>query len=900
METLAHIDPAFLDRLGPALAASRFLGRELGARAWLAPLLAETLDAPIEAAAMEAFLAREAADEASLKSGLRRLRSWVVCHAAARDLLGLAPLAEIMEAMTRLAEAAIRHAHAVLHAQLASRHGDPRGEDGKPQSMIIIGMGKLGGRELNVSSDIDLIFVYPEDGETDGPRPLSHFEFFTRLGRQLINAIGEITAEGFVFRVDMRLRPNGDSGPLVSSFEALETYFIAQGREWERFAWIKARALTGDRLDELAAIVRPFVFRKYLDFGAINALRALHAQIRAQVARREMADNIKLGPGGIREIEFTAQVFQIIRGGRDTYLQVKPTVAVLRELQKYDLLDGGTADDLVTAYDWLRRLEHRLQYLDDAQTHDLPNDPKDRQRIAVAMGYLEETAMQAELAVHRDKVSACFQAACGDPNEGGHELDECWGTADDREQAGGKLGELGFRDTAAAAERLAQLRESNRYRQMPDGIRERVDALVPRILEACGSMPNPDETLVRTLNLIESISRRAAYLALLQQYPEALRRLLELCSASPWAAEYLGRHPLLLDELLDNRELDTAPDYQAFAAELHGQLERVGDDVERQMDLMREQHHTQVFRLLHQDLAGRWEVEAIGDHLSLLADIVLEETLQLCWNRLATRHRDKPAFAVIGYGKLGGKELGYASDLDIIFLYEDEAPEAATVYARLAQRCVTWLSARTPAGILFETDTRLRPNGESGFLVSSMDAFRHYQTESAWIWEHQALTRARFVAGDKTVGAAFEAERERILRQPRDKAKLAEEVLAMRRRMLDQHASRTNDRFSLKDDVGGLVDLEFIIQYLVLAHAHAHPRLVGNLGNIALARISAELGLIDAGRAQAAANAYRTLRRLQHRVRLSDESGRRVEPEQVVAERAAITALWMEVFGRPA
>lgn len=900
METLAHIDPAFLDRLGPALAASRFLKRELGARTWLAPLLVETLDAPIETVAMEAFLAREAADETSLKPGLRRLRSWVVCQLAARDLLGLAPLAEVMEGMTRLAEVVVHHAYTILRPQLVARHGEPRDSGGNPMQMVIIGMGKLGGRELNVSSDIDLIFVYPEDGETDGPRPLGHFEFFTRLGRQVINAIGDITADGFVFRVDMRLRPNGDSGPLVSSFDALETYFIAQGREWERFAWIKARALTGERLDELAEIVRPFVFRKYLDFGAINALRALHAQIRAQVARKDMAENIKLGPGGIREIEFTAQVFQIIRGGRDIALQIKPTVAVLHELDAAGLLEPGTADGLIEAYDWLRRLEHRLQYLDDAQTHDLPRDPTDRQRIAIAMGYADEAGLLAELARHRQLVSGCFQAACGDPNEGGHELDDCWLAAEDREQASDTLESLGFRNPPAAAERLAQLRESSRYNQMPDGIRERIDALIPRILEACSGLPNPDETLGRTLNLIDTISKRAAYLALLQQYPEALRRVLGLCSASPWAAEYLGRHPLLLDELLDSRELDSAPDYTAFAADLRAQLARESGDVERQMDLMREQHHTQVFRLLYQDLAGRWEVEAIGDHLSLLADIVIDQTIKSCWSNLATRHRDTPAFAVIGYGKLGGKELGYASDLDIIFLYDDESPEAATRYARLAQRCVTWLSARTPAGILFETDTRLRPNGESGFLVSSMEAFRRYQVESAWVWEHQALTRARFVAGDKAVGAAFETERERILRSPRDRTKLAEEVLAMRRRMLDQHESKHPDHVSLKSDVGGLIDLEFIIQYLVLAYSHEYPRLVGNLGNIALARISAELGLIDSTRARAAADAYRTLRRLQHRVRLAGESGSRVPRETVVKEREAITALWMEVFGRAA
>ncbi|MCX9157645.1 bifunctional [glutamate--ammonia ligase]-adenylyl-L-tyrosine phosphorylase/[glutamate--ammonia-ligase] adenylyltransferase [Niveibacterium sp. 24ML] len=894
METVAQLT----ERLAPALAASRYLQRELNARAWLADLLASSIDAPLSANAMRDFLACEAPDEAQLKRGLRRLRTWVICHTAARDLLGLAPLSEVTEAMTRLAEVSIAHAHELLHATLAARHGAPAGSDGSPMHLIIIGMGKLGGRELNVSSDIDLIFVYPEDGETSGARPLSHFEFFTRLGRQIIAAIGEVTEDGFVFRVDMRLRPNGDSGPLVSSFDALEHYFIAQGREWERFAWIKARALSGSRHDELAAIVRPFVFRKYLDFGAINALRALHTQIRAQVARREMATNIKLGPGGIREIEFTAQVFQIIRGGRDIGLQIKPTLPVLEALADRGVLDFDAVAAMEEAYVFLRRLEHRLQYLDDAQTHDLPATPEDRQRIAVAMGFADEAAMLAELERHRRIVGVAFQAACGDPNEAEHALDELWDAGITPEHVATRFEAMGFKNATAAADRLAQLREGNRYRQLPESIRERFDALIPRIVEGCAALPNPDDTLARTLNLIETISRRGAYLALLQQYPQALRRLLELASASSWAAEYLTTHPILLDELLDARPLDEAPDWPAFACHLREQLDAAEPDIERQMDLMREQHHAQVFRILHQDIAGKWEVEAIGDHLSALADVVLEETIRQCWRKIKKRHTETPQFAVIGYGKLGGKEMGYSSDLDIVFLYDDEDQSASEHYARLAQRLLTWLSSRTPAGTLFETDTRLRPNGESGLLVSSLEAFSKYQNESAWLWEHQALTRARFVAGDKRVGAAFEAAREEILRRPRDLAGLATDVIAMRRKMLDNHASR-GDSFNVKDDPGGLIDFEFIIQYLVLGHAHTHPKLVANLGNIALSRICGELGLIDAARAKAAADAYRTLRRMQHRLRLNGEKAR-LPAGSAEAERGAISALWMDVFGRAA
>ncbi|WP_374399695.1 bifunctional [glutamate--ammonia ligase]-adenylyl-L-tyrosine phosphorylase/[glutamate--ammonia-ligase] adenylyltransferase [Niveibacterium sp.] len=894
METVGTLT----ERLAPALAASPYLQRELGARPWLAPLLETSIDAPLSADSMRDFLAREAPDEAQLKRGLRRLRTWVICHTAVRDLLGLAPLAEVTETMTLLAEVCIAHAHDQLHALLAERHGAPACADGTPMRMVIIGMGKLGGRELNVSSDIDLIFAYPEDGDTAGPRPLSHFDFFTRLGRQIIAAIAEVTEDGFVFRVDMRLRPNGDSGPLVSSFDALEHYFIAQGREWERFAWIKARPLCGERLDELADIVRPFVFRKYLDFGAINAMRALHAQIRAQVARREMATNIKLGPGGIREIEFTAQVFQIIRGGRDAGLQIKPTMQVLEALADRGVLDYGAVTAMGDAYVFLRRLEHRLQYLDDAQTHDLPATPEDRARIAVAMGFADEAAMGAELERHRAIVSASFQAACGDPNEADHALDELWDATITPEHVANRFEAMQFRNPTAAADRLAQMREGHRYRQLPESIRGRVDALIPRIIEGCAAQPNPDDTLARILTLLDAINRRGAYLALLQQYPQALRRLIELMSASSWAADYLTTHPILLDELLDARQLEEAPDWPAFARHLREQLDAAEPDIERQMDLMREQHHAQVFRILHQDIAGKWEVEAIGDHLSALADVVLEETLRQCWRKLKQRHRDTPRFAVIGYGKLGGKELGYASDLDIVFLYDDEDQSASENYARLAQRLLTWLSARTSAGTLFDTDTRLRPNGESGLLVSGIDAFRKYQDESAWLWEHQALTRARFVAGDAEVGAKFEQAREALLRRPRDLTKLADEVIAMRRKMLDQHASR-DASFKVKDDIGGLIDFEFIIQYLVLGHAHTHPKLVANLGNIALARISGELGLVDAAHAKAAADAYRTLRRMQHRLRLNGEKARLPEGA-AESEREAIRTLWMEVFGRPA
>ncbi|QID18702.1 bifunctional [glutamate--ammonia ligase]-adenylyl-L-tyrosine phosphorylase/[glutamate--ammonia-ligase] adenylyltransferase [Nitrogeniibacter mangrovi] len=885
----------------PILAArpySRYLDRMLGCRPWLAERLAAHLDRPLDTATMRTFVAPATLDRERLRERLRHLRSWVLCHLMVRDLSGTADLAEVTETMSAFADLAVQLAHDVEHAALVTKHGAPRGADGRLQQLHVVGMGKLGGRELNVSSDIDLIFVYPDDGDTDGDKVISNFEFFERLGKRIIQALAEVTEHGQVFRVDMRLRPNGDSGPLVCSFDMLENYFISQGREWERYAWIKARVMCGDRGDELQAIARPFIFRKYLDFGAINAMRDLHAQIRREVARKDRADNVKLGPGGIREIEFIAQVFQLIRGGREHVLQIKPTLRVLEVLARMGVLEAPVVGALGRAYDFLRRLEHRLQYLDDAQTHDLPRDAGDQARVAHAMGFDDYPGLLAALATHRTEVSRHFDAVFADPGEDGHDLDHLWLDADDSAAIEPVLAQLGFTDPARVAQRLASLKRGGRYQSRPPQIKARFDALIPRVVDTASALDNPDETLTRCLDFIEAIGGRGAYLAMLQQYPQALAKVGELVSASRWAAQYLSRHPILLDELLDARVLDTPPDWPAFARQLQADLARIEPDTERQMDLLREQHHTQVFRLLTQDLAGKLTVEQLADHLSALADLILDVTLPVCWRKLRKRHQDDaPAFAVIAYGKLGGKELGYASDLDIVFLYDDPHPDAPEIYARLAQRMNSWLSSQTAAGSLFETDLRLRPNGDAGLLVSSIEAFRKYQTEQAWVWEHQALTRARFAAGDVRVGDAFEAIRIDVLRQQRDIDALRADVAAMRQKMMDAHGNKS-ERFNLKHDRGGLVDAEFIVQFLVLAHAFEHAVLTGNLGNIALLRIAGELGLIPADLALRAGDAYREFRRLQHRQRLN-ELKVEVAPDSVRTHRECICALWTHVFGEP-
>lgn len=889
--------PGNADPVERALTISRFLRRSLDARPALRAQLLENVDQPFQRGAMQAFLAQSPLDENTLRPALRALRARTLTHLLVRDLAGLAPLSEVTETMTQLADLAVAEAIRVLRAPLVARHGEPRDAEGHVQPFVVIGMGKLGGRELNVSSDIDLIFTYPDDGETEGPSSIGNFEFFNKLGRQLIGALAEVTGDGQVFRVDMRLRPNGDSGPLVASFDMLENYFITQGREWERYAWIKARPMTGERDEELAAIARPFVFRKYLDFGAINAMRELHAQIREEVARRDMANNVKLGPGGIREIEFIAQVFQLIRGGRDRNLQIHPTLAVLAQLAERGTLEAQAVHELSAAYDFLRRLEHRLQYLDDAQTHNLPERPEDQALIAASMGYHDYAALLAELDDHRGSVSRHFDAVFADRNGAGHELDRLWSAASDTAMCAAELARRGYVAAEAAAQRLADLRAGGRYQQMPAQVRARFDPLVPRLIEACAATPNPDVTLTRSLTLLEAISRRAAYLALLQQYPQALRKVADLMSASSWAADFLTRHPLLLDDLLDPRALEAAPDWVVFRDRLAASLDAVEPDTERQMDLMREAHHSQVFRLLTQDLAGLLTVERLADHLSKLADIMIELTIEAVWRKLRQRHRESPRFAVVSYGKLGGKELGYASDLDIVFLFEDDDPNAQEIYSRLAQRMNTWLSSATPAGTLFETDLRLRPNGDSGLLVSSLEAFRKYQMEAAWVWEHQALTRARFSAGDAGLGAAFEAIRIEVLRKPRDLAELRDEVLSMRQKMIDNHVNKTG-LFDLKHDSGGLIDVEFIVQYLVLGHAHDHERLTGNLGNIALLGIAAELGLIPGALADQVRDAYREYRHLQHGLRLNGAHYARVDAGAIDGHIRAVRALWADVFGR--
>jgi [glutamine synthetase] adenylyltransferase / [glutamine synthetase]-adenylyl-L-tyrosine phosphorylase len=885
------LDDALIER---AAGLSRFVRRLLAAEPGL--ITAAEAGRPFTKTDMEARLAAsDSTTDAALMRALRDLRKRVMLRIITRDLNGLATLSEVMTTVTTLADLAIASSVAYLERELALQYGEPIGhEDGQPQRLHVVAMGKLGGAELNVSSDIDLVFVYPDDGDTAGARTLSNHEYFIRIARRLIAMLNEMTADGYVFRVDMRLRPLGSDGPLAVSFSMLENYFVTQGREWERYAWIKARVVCGDRASELADLVRPFVFRRHLDYSAFESMRGLHREIRREVERRDILDNIKLGPGGIREVEFIVQLFQLVRGGHDAPLRQPPTLAVLPLLAERNLLPALVVQELTAAYVFLRNLEHRLQYLDDKQTQALPAVDEDQMLIAAATGHADYAALRAELEQHRSHVTRHFESIFTESAPATHPLAPLW-DGDGTDEPLKKLRELGYADPARVLERIAAFRDSSRVRQMPQASHARMGQLVPQVIGAVAAMPNPDATLERMLTLLESISRREAYLALLLQFPQAIERGARLASASPWAAQYLARHPLLLDELLDARTLHAPPVWAQLQMQLRDRLDQAGDGSEAQMDALRHFKHAQTLHLLAQDLAGELPLEKLSDHLSALADVILGEVLRIAWRGIRTRHRDEPKFSIIAYGKLGGKELGYVSDLDLIFLYDDPAPEAPENYARLAQRVNHWLTIMTAAGALYETDLRLRPDGASGLLVSPLDGFADYQRSHAWVWEHQALTRARGVAGDDAITRRFEDVRTEMLRRARALPALRAEIVKMRGTMLAAHPNPSG-LFDIKHDRGGLIDVEFIVQYLVLGFAHQHAGLIGNIGNLALLKLAAALDLIPGSAAGVVHDAYRRFRQLQHALRLQGDKYARVEAATLATDIAAVRQLWAVVF----
>ena len=882
--------------------------------------LAALVAAPLVPVAIDAAWQRHLALGQSAEVALRRFRQLLMLAIIERDISGQAPLEEVLTAITHWAELSVQHALDVGSAELQAQGRSLLDARGRPQDLLVVGMGKLGGGELNVSSDIDLIHVARDQGEDH-----RHLE---RMARRISQLLSAVTADGFVFRVDTRLRPYGDAGPLIATLPALGSYFHEQGREWERFAWLKGRVIARSGLAPQAATrqdeqmlmqqVVPFVFRPYLDFPAFASLGRLHDMIRSEAgkteSRRARSDNagfdVKLGRGGIREIEFCAQMFQIVRGGRDPVLRERSTPKALKRLAQRRLLEEDTVETLLSAWRLLRRTEHALQYQEDAQTHWLADDARQHAAIAAMLG-LGHAEFDERLAQAREDVARVFDellaparpAVPPPPSDPGQHQDAADPAGQDADAPAGD----GIDDESRR--RIAAMRDSHAYRKAREHAQQRIEQLLAQALAAPlgpGQCARP-ELIGRLCSFLESIAGRAAYLELLVQHPAAFGHLVRMMAQARWASDYLRSHPVVIDQLLDGQLL-TPIDIPRWADDLREQLAATvlagvtdedgqpAPDIERQMDTMREAHHAAVFRLLAQDLEKQLTVEHLSDHLSALADAVLEITLEHVWRQLPRRHRDDPQFAIIAYGRLGGKELGYSSDLDLVFLYDDPAEDALRIYAQLAQRISGWLQTRTAAGTLFEVDLRLRPNGNAGLLVSSQQAFATYQTEAAWVWEHQALTRARHCAGNAHIGNRFEQLRREILARPRDLAALAGEILAMRQKMHDGHPNRSG-LFDLKHDSGGMVDIEFMVQYLVLAHGHWYAPLLDNRGNIELLRRAGQAGLMSEAEARTVGDAYRRYRQLQHEMRLNDAERARVPPALVAPEAEAVRALWQQLFG---
>ncbi|WP_090142765.1 bifunctional [glutamate--ammonia ligase]-adenylyl-L-tyrosine phosphorylase/[glutamate--ammonia-ligase] adenylyltransferase [Limnohabitans sp. DM1] len=847
-------------------------------------------------------------------AALRVLRQLTLERLILLDCSRRLPLEVVTHSMTWLAEVTLDIAWQQVMADLDSLHGTPTKANGERAEMWIIGMGKLGARELNVSSDIDLIYVYDEDGQTlgnsEGRNKVSCQEYFTRAVKRMYALIGDTTEHGFVFRVDLALRPNGNSGPSVVSLDALEEYLLVQGREWERFAWMKSRvvaprsAMLNGSAQALRGVVLPFVFRRYLDYNVFESLRTLHQQIRDHAAKRsaghpERANDVKLSRGGIREIEFTVQLLQVVRGGQFPELRTRPTLDALQRVAKAGLMPQATADALGAAYVFLRQVEHRIQYLDDQQTHVLPTRDDDLAWIAQTLGHPNACAFLSELDAHREVVAQEFDILLG----GDRECKTCNGKNGKNSREHAELDAVLGDFSGPVRERLAQWADNPRVQSLRDDARGRLMRLLQRTAQWLDVGRVSEEAVLRMADWIEPLLRRESYLALMLERPSVHERLLRLLGAAKWPARYLLQHPGVIDELAGGNLFDSRFDAAEFEAELQARLvalQRTGeDDEESLLNLLRRAHHAEQFRTLARDVEGVLTVEQVADDLSALADAVLRVTARWCWSRLKTRHREEPAIAIIGYGKLGGKELGYGSDLDIVFVYEDEDERAQEIYAAYVRKLINWMTVKTADGDLYEIDTALRPNGNSGLLVTRFEAYADYQQQrgsnTAWTWEHQAMTRARFVMGLPSLAPQFDTVRHAVISAPRDAASLKAEIVAMRDKVRQGHPVKA-ERFDVKHSPGGMVDAEFAVQYLVLLHTAAHPELADNVGNIALLIRAEAVGLLPLGMGQAAANAYRELRRVQHRARLNEEPTD-VPMASLASERDAVLALWRVVMG---
>jgi [glutamine synthetase] adenylyltransferase / [glutamine synthetase]-adenylyl-L-tyrosine phosphorylase len=873
--------------------------------------------APLTPAVLAARLDLSGRSEAAAMAELRKIRQIEMARIAWRDLAGWADLDTTLAEISLLADCLVEAAAKHVEERLEPRFGRPRDAAGNPLPLLVLGMGKLGGSELNFSSDVDLVFLSPDGARLPGAAEVEPETYYLRAGQLLIKLLDQATEDGFVYRVDTRLRPFGASGPLVVSVPAFEAYLVQHGRDWERYAYVKARLVTGREFEAevFGEILVPFVYRRYLDFGVFDALRQMKRLISREVARKDMAENIKLGPGGIREIEFIVQAFQLVRGGREPALRTRSLLRALPQLATDRQLPQDTVEQLAASYRFLRTLENRLQAMDDRQTHDLPTAPEERSRLAYALGERDWASLYARLLRHRAFVEAQFEKIAWEAE--GREGRDTVAPADAAWEAGDAAGMLAGTSLAGHSEIEAQLTELRRgglYQRMDEVSKRRLGAAVTRTIALAATHEAPAKAFERVLPVYRAIARRSAYLALLNENPAALERLLNLVVQSAWLARQIAEHPMLLDELLDARIFDTPPTREELA-ELFQRVVGHTDlaDSEAVLDAIRVFQRTAMFRIALADRLASLPLMKVSDRLTDTAELVLEFALRTAWRELTAKHGTpmcgppprEAGFAVIGYGKLGGLELGYGSDLDLVFLHDSTGAQQETngsppldnerFFMRLVQRLIHFLSIQTSSGRLYEVDTRLRPSGRAGLLVTSLEGFRRYEASEAWVWEHQALLRSRALAGSRRVCAGFEALRREILVAHVDRVKLKSEVRKMRLRMRAELTLAKPGGFDLKQDPGGIADIEFLVDYWVLAHSAEFPELVEFPDNVRQLEALERAGLVPSERCRRMKEAYLALRQRVHELAL-DEAGRVVPEHEFADLRAWVIGVWDEVF----
>ncbi len=863
-------------------------------------------------------------NEASGEQILRALRNREMFYIAWRDFLADWSLEESLHHLSELAEALIFETYQWQYALCCKLWGTPVNQAGETQPMLIIGMGKLGGGELNFSSDIDLIFAYPDNGETQGVRKsIANAQFFTRLGQRIIKSLDQQTADGFCYRVDMRLRPFGDSGPLVMSFAALEDYYQEQGRDWERYAMVKARVMGREMYacyQELRQMLRPFVFRRYIDFSAIQSLRRMKSMIQSEVRRRGLVNNIKLGAGGIREIEFIVQSFQLIRGGREPGLRKRGLLETLDAILTLGLLGEHEVTSLQQAYLFLRRVENLLQALADKQTQTLPGDSSSQQRLVTALGIESWERLLQDIQAHMNRVHQIFRDLIGDEDDSEETpvepvYQELWDMANKPEVVADILDkDLALTAESKVADVLLQFKTELAKKTLGPRGREVMNHLMPKVFQAIFRHPDAQFGFPRVLYLLQRIATRTTYLELLDEHPAALMQLTRLCTASPMISEQLARYPILLDELLDPHQLYHPIPLDQYRVELRDFLARIPqDDMEQQMEGLRQFKQICLLRIAAADIADVMPVMKVSDHLTYLAEAIVEAVVHQAWEQLKEKYgepthlsqRDGKGFAVIGYGKVGGWELGYNSDLDLVFLHDCPANintdghkeiDGRQFYLRLAQRIIHIFSVRTASGILYEVDMRLRPSGASGLLVAPVSAFAEYQHQEAWTWEHQALVRARMIYGDEPLAEAFMQTRHQVLSLVRDKAVLKREVVEMREKMRQHLAEKKAGRFMLKQDRGGITDIEFLAQYLVLCYSSQHPDLTRWSDNVRIFESLMMAGMMSSEQMQALIEAYTTMRdQIHHRNLLNLDAD--VSQDKLSTEREVVIQAWQQWLG---